>query len=232
MKDHSPSSSGGAASSSAASVCDGFMLPWLSCVQQYRNVYTLLTNKVFESEYIDVLESSITKWKSWKDFRKMDDLDWTEIEPFPPQFEEVLNRFHEENRDYKLSERYAHYQKQQPQKQSEEEEEVQLMQLAVRITQLTEKDPKDRVLEVAYARDALSGNLLGFEQFTKEKKEKATEGTLTLYIPKTTRTKHAIVLYKVYAKTPENDNESPQDMVAYKTLPIFFQQRSTTTIDA
>eukprot|EP00978_Attheya_sp_CCMP212_P006118 scaffold13787_cov59-Attheya_sp.AAC.7 len=43
---------------SLGEACDRYMLPWLNCVQQHRNLYTLFTNNMYQHEYVDGLEES------------------------------------------------------------------------------------------------------------------------------------------------------------------------------
>ena len=44
---------------SMSSKCDQYMLPWITCVQQYRNKYTVISNEFFQKEMIDPIESII-----------------------------------------------------------------------------------------------------------------------------------------------------------------------------
>jgi len=39
--------------------CDMHMIPWLTCVQSYRNAYTLITNKFYQTEFIDEVEKGV-----------------------------------------------------------------------------------------------------------------------------------------------------------------------------
>ena len=44
---------------SLASRCDKFMIPWIGCIQEHRNVYSLISNAFYQKDYIDPLESTI-----------------------------------------------------------------------------------------------------------------------------------------------------------------------------
>ena len=44
---------------SLAEMCDKYMLPWLNCIQAYRNTYTLITNNFYQKEYVDALEDAV-----------------------------------------------------------------------------------------------------------------------------------------------------------------------------
>ncbi|KAL9187664.1 hypothetical protein ACHAXT_006042 [Thalassiosira profunda] len=39
--------------------CDQFMLPWIGCIQEHRNVYSLISNAFYQKDYIDPLEDTI-----------------------------------------------------------------------------------------------------------------------------------------------------------------------------
>lgn len=44
---------------SLASRCDKFMIPWIGCIQEHRNVYSLISNAFYQKDYIDPLEGTI-----------------------------------------------------------------------------------------------------------------------------------------------------------------------------
>jgi hypothetical protein len=39
--------------------CDRYMLPWIQCIQGYRNTYTLISNNFFQDEFVDDLEKAV-----------------------------------------------------------------------------------------------------------------------------------------------------------------------------
>jgi len=41
--------------------CDGHMMPWITCIQSHRNTYTLISNKFFGDEFVDVVEKGIAE---------------------------------------------------------------------------------------------------------------------------------------------------------------------------
>ncbi|KAL3816431.1 hypothetical protein ACHAXA_007367 [Cyclostephanos tholiformis] len=45
--------------SSLAERCDKFMIPWIGCIQEHRNAYTLISNAFYRDDMIDPLESTI-----------------------------------------------------------------------------------------------------------------------------------------------------------------------------
>jgi len=49
----------GGGGGSLAEMCDKYMLPWLNCIQSYRNTYTLITNSFYQKEYVDALEDAV-----------------------------------------------------------------------------------------------------------------------------------------------------------------------------
>lgn len=58
-KDKESSSTSTSTSNSTSEKCDQFMIPWITCVQSHRNLYTYLSNKVFQDQYLSELEDSI-----------------------------------------------------------------------------------------------------------------------------------------------------------------------------
>jgi len=42
-----------------AARCDKYMLPWISCIQEHRNVYSLISNEFYQKDYVDPLEDTI-----------------------------------------------------------------------------------------------------------------------------------------------------------------------------
>jgi len=41
--------------------CDGYMMPWITCIQSHRNTYTLISNKFFQDEFVDGVEKGISE---------------------------------------------------------------------------------------------------------------------------------------------------------------------------
>jgi len=39
--------------------CDKFMIPWISCIQEHRNIYSLISNDFYQKDYIDPLEYTV-----------------------------------------------------------------------------------------------------------------------------------------------------------------------------
>ena len=45
--------------SSLGEMCDQYMMPWIGCIQGYKNTYTLIANEFFQKELVDDIESTI-----------------------------------------------------------------------------------------------------------------------------------------------------------------------------
>lgn len=50
---------GGSSSPSMSEQCDKYMIPWITCIQSHRNLYTTISNLVFQEQYLTPLEDSI-----------------------------------------------------------------------------------------------------------------------------------------------------------------------------
>ncbi|KAL7511881.1 hypothetical protein ACHAXN_008832 [Cyclotella atomus] len=48
-------------SPSLAERCDKFMIPWISCIQEHRNLYSLISNAFYQKDYVDPLEESVAE---------------------------------------------------------------------------------------------------------------------------------------------------------------------------
>lgn len=148
MKDNMPKDDGEGIegskdqSPSMSEKCDSYMIPWITCIQKFRNRYTLISNDFFQKEMIDEVESSIEEKNKVL-------LDGTEI----ASFLQVGSDWN----DFDLSER----------REVDKDEDVTLVEGVARINLWDAKT--SRPIEIAYVRDQ-NGTVLGYEQFFDFKK--------------------------------------------------------------
>eukprot|EP00555_Chaetoceros_dichaeta_P013599 CAMPEP_0198260370 /NCGR_PEP_ID=MMETSP1447-20131203/9365_1 /TAXON_ID=420782 /ORGANISM="Chaetoceros dichaeta, Strain CCMP1751" /LENGTH=521 /DNA_ID=CAMNT_0043948017 /DNA_START=130 /DNA_END=1695 /DNA_ORIENTATION=+ len=174
MKDHSKqnaddtddTSSPISAASTMGEKCDGHMMPWITCIQSHRNTYTLISNKFFQDEFVDLVEGGIAEqdkvclggggsdgssssidWKQFVEFQTDGWLDETEEPGSNPLVVAAAAK--------------------------EEDPDALLVEGVARIN-LWDGDGTRRV-DLAYVRDQ-DGLLLGHERFTNRAFEDETSG--------------------------------------------------------
>ena len=54
-----PKKEEGSDGGSLAARCDTHMMPWIGCIQEHRNVYSLISNAFYQKDYVDPLEDSV-----------------------------------------------------------------------------------------------------------------------------------------------------------------------------
>ncbi len=177
MKDNSNSSSDDDEndkdeSPSMSARCDKYMLPWITCIQQHRNRYTLISNAFFSEEMIDPVEKAVEDNERVLLDASKDGFDIASIVQVAAEWGQYKNPNGDESGSSKL------YQKKEESRNdsAEEVEDVTLVEGVVRINlwQHVKGDadgsvPSTRPIEVAFVRDQ-DGNLLGYEQFFDFKK--------------------------------------------------------------
>lgn len=139
--------------------CDLHMLPWLTCVQSYRNIYTLITNKLYQDMFIDNIEKNIDE-KNKVYFGDVNPLKFLDIN----RLAYYVNRkecFHETlSTANKASNMKPHL---------KDRNDTDLVSAFVSINLIDSFSGKE--IDIAYVRDQ-DGKILGFEQFSSIKKER------------------------------------------------------------
>ena len=230
----SPSSS--SSSSKSMEMCDEFMFPWLQCVQSHRHLYTLMTNHVFQREYIhdfliDCAKKNI-RAKKWED----PPVDWEPLWEYAretgltvsdfigsgstAEMQHVLGRLLQLgklNLD-RLVVGSAHVPEWSPDEPPQypidpttgEELPLELVDLSVPID-LSSVDFPDKEngweIDLAYASDE-KGRVLGFEQFTKKPQDDDDDNTARLVFSVQPNRTRRIVLYKIFKrKLPQQQQQ-------------------------
>lgn len=163
-----------------SAACDRFMLPWLTCIQSYRNMYTLYFNYLNQLELIEPIEKDIRddEFFVWKDV----DVDWT------PYVDWVKSQGHT------LWELHWRLKQKAPPitpRPKFEGEDPEMIEVEVKV----KLEDGGLPIQVVYAKDQ-GGLLLGMEMFGKDKKE-TTEGTLKFsFRPEMTSNIQFCALYK------------------------------------
>lgn len=204
--------------------CDQFMIPWISCIQEHRNVYSLISNAFYQKDYVDPLEDSVAQ-KKRQPFIKTEsnigendgyivkfsgaEIDlgsWREfVEADSERSGEILDD--EENspkntNDPHLINAYVKFKLTQP--------------------------GTDNPIEVAYIKDQ-KGRLLGFDSFSKrdssenenkdntlanQEKKEVDDGECSFHIVPSETT--SIAAYAIYRTQTVNDNgEEQKEYVLY-----------------
>jgi len=186
MKDHSDEKkeAGEENTPSLGEKCDNYMMPWVDCFQQHRGIYTILTNKFYQNEYLDDAEAAVEEkdrmcwaqdpdvdWTGWLDYLKENKMTVGKL---------FLEYFKSEQRQLFLDNYRVDMEKRgvKP-KRAWYEEDPQIIDCQARVAL---KDAQtDLPIEVAYARDQ-DGKILGFENFNNDKKEGKKESALNFSI--------------------------------------------------
>jgi hypothetical protein len=179
LKDHSEQQAQGQEHNSA--FCDRYMMPWLECVQSYRNMYMLYYNDLYQLEVIEPIEKEIQpeelyKWEGVE-------LDWT------PYIDWIKSK------DLSLWELFSKPEFRIARKTPRpvyEGKDPELIELEVQVKLEEDGLP----IEVAYAKDQ-GGLVLGFEHFTTAKKDNLDVGILKFgFRPDKTASVQFFALYK------------------------------------
>ena len=150
---------------SPSAICDQYMLPWLTCVQSYRNLYLLYFNYLNQTDFIEPLEESIRDEEifEWKEVNA----DWT------PYVDWVKSKEYTTWDLYQILKHAALPITPRPEYQGEDPE---MVEIEVKVKLQDEELP----LQIAYAKDQ-GGLLLGMEHFS-EKEETSEESTFKISI--------------------------------------------------
>ena len=137
--------------STMAEKCDKYMFPWITCVQSYRNTYTLISNAFFQKELIDEIEKTVNE--NQKVILK--DIDVSSIIQISHEWWDGFdNSSDSDAQDTNIS--------------TANHEKVVDATLVEGLARINLYDG-DKPIEVAYVKDQ-DGNLLGYDQFTDFKK--------------------------------------------------------------
>jgi hypothetical protein len=189
-------------SSSLGEKCDVYMLPWIRCIQEFRNKYTLISNSFFQKELIEDVESHISD-----DERiLLDNIDPASIVTLGEDWYDAKAMV--ESTALETSETDA--------TTSTEKDDV----LATGIARINLWDQKANCpIEVAYVKDQ-DDKLLGYDQFFDFKKSiksgedkdgslKKKVGACNFHVdPVTTK---AIRIYALYRTNEENTDDTTVD---------------------
>ncbi|KAL7461509.1 hypothetical protein ACHAXS_001926 [Conticribra weissflogii] len=174
-----------------AARCDKYMLPWISCIQQHRNVYSLISNEFYQKDYVDPLEDTVPDDKR-QPFAELpletDDedgataaaaaavssiapLEFQEGMPYSVRFRgvevdlESWREYIEADADDNGGDDLDENKESSYSSASEREPQPRLVNAYAKF-KLIEPDRKRRPIEVAYVKDQ-KGRLLGFDSFSK-----------------------------------------------------------------
>lgn len=139
--------------------CDKYMFPWITCVQSHRNTYTLITNAVYQEEFVDDVERGVDK---------MNKVFFGEFDPTVfLDMSEWLSREKMKCCTHGLPSKDDKQQRQR--KDSDCDEDLDIIPSSVMIN-LTD-GATGKLVDIAYVRDQ-DGKILGFDQFTTLKRER------------------------------------------------------------
>lgn len=183
--------------SSLGEKCDKYMLPWITCIQKFRNRYTLISNNFFQNEMIAEIENGIDEEEKILldnfDVKSIVQIgnDWSKADPL----QEIMD-----------------------------DDDVPLVEGVVSIN-LWDAN-QSRPIEIAFVKDQ-DGTLLGYEQFFDFKKQlngKVAEdldenigkvgGCIFHANPATTKSIQIFALYR-NRETGESDANSNDDVVVH-----------------
>ena len=153
-------------SPSLAERCDKFMIPWISCIQEHRNVYSLISNAFYQKDYVDPLEESVAG-NQRKLFTKAESSIGEKdgyIVAYNGAKIDLGNWREHVEADADESEGFLDEEETSAASASKAMEEPQLINAYAKF-KLTEPETGNPI-EVAYIKDQ-SGRLLGFDSFSK-----------------------------------------------------------------
>lgn len=214
--------------------CDRFMIPWISCIQEHRNVYSLISNAFYQKDYVDPLEDSVAQNKRQSFIKTESNIgendgyivklsgaeidlgSWREfVEAASERGGKILDVEENSNANVPKNSKDPH-----------------LINAYVKfkLTQPGTGNP----IEVAYIKDQ-KGRLLGFDSFSKrdssenesedntltnqEKKEEADDGECSFHIVPSETT--SIAAYAIYrTETVDDNGEKRKDFVLYSSSMI------------
>ena len=207
MKDNSNSDDNSdSVSPSMSEKCDAYMLPWIKCIQSYRNRYTIIANNFFQKELIAEVEKEIME----EEKVLLEGFDVTSI----------IQVGHEWNDIDKT-----------PGKELADDEDATLVEGVARINLWDNKG--SRPIEIAYVKDQ-DGNLLGYDQFFDFKKSikddqenSAKVGECNFHVSGSTQSIQIFALYRDMKKEDSTDAKpDDKDEVALeeRTQKLFYSK--------
>ncbi|KAL7500135.1 hypothetical protein ACHAWT_008618 [Skeletonema menzelii] len=208
--------------------CDKFMIPWIGCIQEHRNIYSLISNDFYQKDYVDPLEDAVLE-SNRQQFSKSD-AEIGENDGYVLKFDGVevdLGNWREHvEADADEDGGDVVDEEQTP---TPNGDEPQLINAYAKF-QLT--DPKSGgPIEVAYIKDQ-KGRLLGFDSFSKQKStdnensndederpDESDEGECTFHLVPDETT--IVTAYAIYRGQREGDDgESIREDNLYYTSEI------------
>uniref|UniRef100_A0A7S2EX19 GCK domain-containing protein n=1 Tax=Ditylum brightwellii TaxID=49249 RepID=A0A7S2EX19_9STRA len=186
----------GGGSPTLAQMCDRYMLPWLNCIQNHRNTYTLITNGFYRDEFVDPMEMAVKEEDKvlfvdgvGTGHEKENSIDvdlghwWEYAEAQREQEDGDVLIVNDDEEDQILEEEILDKAEQEAKQFLQEKMEAEEAGDAVASPAAAAEDPflvnvyakfnlrdpsTNRLIDIAYVRDQ-DGRLLGFDQFSKEK---------------------------------------------------------------
>jgi len=147
--------------------CDKFMIPWISCIQEHRNIYSLISNDFYQKDYIDPLEYTVHDSRRLcynKDHSEIGEVDGYVIKYHGVEIDLGSWREHVEA----VSDESNVDNTTPSSARAVPTEEPHLINAYAKF-QLS-NPTNGQPIEVAYIKDQ-NGRLLGFDSFTKSKEE-------------------------------------------------------------
>jgi len=139
--------------------CDQYMLPWITCVQSYRNIYTLITNALYQDMFIDDIEKNVDDINKVY-FGDVNPLSFLDLN-------EWLNRVKQKKDSH--GERVTVKNNYQIKQHLKDGNDIDLISAFVTINLVDTLSGRE--IDIAYVRDQ-DGKILGFDQFTNTKRER------------------------------------------------------------
>lgn len=139
--------------------CDQYMLPWITCVQSYRNIYTLITNALYQDMFIDDIEKNVDDINKVY-FGDVNPLSFLDLN-------EWLNRVKQKKNSH--GERVTVKNNYQIKQHLKDGNDIDLISAFVTINLVDTLSGRE--IDIAYVRDQ-DGKILGFDQFTNTKRER------------------------------------------------------------
>jgi len=153
--------------------CDKYMIPWISCIQEHRNIYSLISNDFYQKDYIDPLEYTVHDSRRLcynKDHSEIGEVDGYVIKYHGVEIDLGSWREHveAESDESNVDDTTPSSARSVP----TEEPHLINAYAKFQLTNPTNGQP----IEVAYIKDQ-NGRLLGFDSFTKSKEESGASGS-------------------------------------------------------
>lgn len=211
------------AGSSVGSACDKYMMPWIECLQNHPNLYSVLANDVYQHEFVDFYEEDLMeqlrkekkKPLPWKDM----EIDWSDVWEYAKEKSLTLNDFGASAIDWGeyLSGFYGQRDLDDyiadravvltPERATILGDSMEIKPIYDPVTYTEDvslmevrvrvnlADHDGMPIDICYARDQ-TGRVLGFDQFASQKEDGVDEAVLRLNVEHGKN--YCVKLYKAY----------------------------------